>query len=86
MGLFDGLLGNATQNNNETAEKELRDVLIPNEKVDMAFTLVRDLIVFTDKRLILVDNKELQVKKLIINRFPTNLFHAFLLKLVDIST
>lgn len=39
MGLFDGLLGNATQNNNETAEKELRDVLIPNEKVDMAFTL-----------------------------------------------
>ncbi len=26
--------------------------LIPNEKVDMAFTLVRDLIVFTDKRLI----------------------------------
>ena len=36
MGLFDGLLGNATQNNNETAEK-LRDVLIPNEKVDMVF-------------------------------------------------
>ena len=86
MGLFDGLLGNATQNNNETAEKELRDVLIPNEKVDMAFTLVRDLIVFTDKRLILVDKQGIQVKKLIINRFPTNLFHAFLLKLVDIST
>ena len=84
MGLFDGLLGNATQNNNETAE--LRDVLIPNEKVDMAFTLVRDLIVFTDKRLILVDKQGITGKKLIINRFPTNLFHAFLLKLVDIST
>ena len=82
MGLFDGLLGNATQNNNETAEKELRDVLIPNEKVDMAFTLVRDLIVFTDKRLILVDKQGITGK----NRFPTNLFHAFLLKLVDIST
>ena len=37
--------------------KKLRDVLIPNEKVDMAFTLVRDLIVFTDKRLILVDKQ-----------------------------
>ena len=63
MGLFDGLLGNATQNNNETAEKELRDVLIPNEKVDMAFTLVRDLIVFTDKRLILVDKQGITGKK-----------------------
>lgn len=31
MGLFDGLLGNATQNNNETAEK-LRDVLILTKK------------------------------------------------------
>ena len=76
MGLFDGLLGNATQNNNETAEK-LRDVLIPNEKVDMAFTLVRDLIVFTDKRLILVDKQGITGKKLIINRFLQIYFTLF---------
>ena len=70
MGLFDGLLGNATQNNNETAEKELRDVLIPNEKVDMAFTLVRDLIVFTDKRLILVDKQGITGKKVDYKSIP----------------
>ena len=66
--------------------KRITGCFNPNEKVDMAFTLVRDLIVFTDKRLILVDKQGITGKKLIINRFPTNLFHAFLLKLVDIST
>ena len=57
--------------------KKLRDVLIPNEKVDMAFTLVRDLIVFTDKRLILVDKQGITGKKLIINRFLQIYFTLF---------
>ena len=54
MGLFDGLMGNAAQHDNKSVEKELQGVLVPNENVDLAFKLVRDLIVFTDKRLIIV--------------------------------
>lgn len=30
-------------------------ILIPGEQVELAYVLVRDLIVFTEKRLILVD-------------------------------
>ncbi|MCB8509030.1 PH domain-containing protein, partial [Enterococcus faecalis] len=48
----------------------LRDVLIPNEKVDMAFTLVRDLIFFTDKRLILVDKQGITGKKVDYKSIP----------------
>ena len=43
----------------------------------MAFTLVRDLIVFTDKRLILVDKQGITGKKLIINRFLQIYFTLF---------
>ena len=50
MGLFNGLLGNASKMNIEVAQKELQDVLMPEEKVDLAFKLVRDLLVSTEKR------------------------------------
>ena len=43
MGLFNGLLGNASKMNIDVAQKELQDVLMPEEKVDLAFKLVRDL-------------------------------------------
>ena len=57
MGLFDGLLGNATEANHEEVKQELASVLIPEEKINLAFKLVRDLVVFTDYRLIVVDKQ-----------------------------
>ncbi|MFV8211289.1 PH domain-containing protein [Streptococcus pluranimalium] len=63
MGLFSGLLGNASQKNNDKVEEQLRDILIPNEQVELAFSLVRDLIIFTEKRLILVDKQGVTGKK-----------------------
>ncbi|MDY5973966.1 PH domain-containing protein [Streptococcus hyovaginalis] len=63
MGLFSALLGNASQKNNDKVEEQLRDILIPNEQVELAFSLVRDLIVFTEKRLILVDKQGVTGKK-----------------------
>lgn len=70
MGLLNGLMGNATQHNNESVEKELIDVLIANEKVDLAFKLIRDLIVFTDKRLIIVDKQGMTGKKVEYKSIP----------------
>ncbi|MGQ9413275.1 PH domain-containing protein [Streptococcus pluranimalium] len=63
MGLFSGLLGNASQKDNHKVEEQLRDVLVPGEQVDLAFALIRDLIVFTEKRLILVDKQGVTGKK-----------------------
>lgn len=63
MGLFSGLLGNASQKDNAKVEDQLRDILIPGEPVELAFALVRDLIVFTEKRLILVDRQGVTGKK-----------------------
>lgn len=63
MGLFSGLLGNASQKDNDKVEEKLQDILVPGEAVELAFSLVRDLIVFTEKRLILVDKQGMTGKK-----------------------
>lgn len=70
MGLFNGLLGNASEMNIEVAQKELQDVLMPEEKVDLAFKLVRDLLVFTEKRLIIVDKQGMTGKKVEYKSIP----------------
>lgn len=63
MGLFSGMIGNASQRDNDKVERQLEDILIPDEQVNLAFILVRDLIVFTDYRLILVDKQGVTGKK-----------------------
>lgn len=70
MGLFSGLLGNASQKNTDKVERELADILIADEQVKMAFSLIRDLIVFTEYRLILVDKQGLTGKKTSYNSYP----------------
>lgn len=70
MSLLDGLLGNATNVDQDAIKKELKDVLIPNEEVDLAFRLVRDLVVFTSHRLIVVDKKGVTGKKVDYKTFP----------------
>lgn len=60
MGFIDGLLGNASTLSTAAVQEELAHILLEGEKVEAAFKLVRDLIVFTDKRLILVDKPPLK--------------------------
>ncbi|SET50942.1 PH domain-containing protein [Oceanobacillus limi] len=63
MGLFDGMMGNASEIDNKTAEKELKELIAPTENVEHAYKLIRDLFVFTNKRLILVDKQGVTGKK-----------------------
>ena len=42
MGLFSGLLGNASQKDIEKTERELENILTPAENVELAFSLIRD--------------------------------------------
>ena len=70
MGLFSGLLGNASQKDIEKTERQLEDILATTENVELAFSLIRDLIVFTDKRLILVDKQGMTGKKTSYKSFP----------------
>lgn len=70
MGLFDALLGNASAVNNVEVKKELNMILADSEEVEAAFKLVRDLIVFTKTRLILVDKQGITGKKVEYHSVP----------------
>ena len=70
MGFLDGLLGNASTVNKEDVTEELSRILVDGEEVDVAFKLVRDLIVFTDKRLLMVDKQGLTGKKVEYHSIP----------------
>lgn len=77
MGLFDGLIGNASQAKQKEVSKELEGVLILNEEVDLAFKLVRDMIVFTDLRLIIVDKQGVTGKKASYKSIPYHSISRF---------
>jgi hypothetical protein len=57
VGLISKLLGHASDLTPEQARQELDGILLPDEPVQVAFKVVRDLFVFTDRRLILVDRQ-----------------------------
>lgn len=55
--MFQAFKGNASEVDAQKLENELQPVLVEGEKIEKAFKLFRDLFVFTDKRLILVDKQ-----------------------------
>ncbi|APH14727.1 PH domain-containing protein [Clostridium sporogenes] len=63
MGLFDGLMGNASEVNIMEVEKEYSNILAENERVEKAYKLIRDMFIFTNKRLILVDKQGMTARK-----------------------
>ena len=70
MGLLSGLLGNASEVNVEKLQQELSGILIPEERVEAGFQVLRDQFVFTDKRLILIDKQGLSGKKVEYKSIP----------------
>lgn len=61
--MFQGLFGNAGEVNARELQKDLEAVLIEGEKVVQAFRIVRDLFIFTDRRLVLIDKQGLTGRK-----------------------
>ncbi|MBE9214801.1 PH domain-containing protein [Plectonema cf. radiosum LEGE 06105] len=63
MDIFNQFMGNASEVNVEKLQKELSALMIEGENIHKAFKLIRDLIVFTNKRIILIDKQGMTGKK-----------------------
>ncbi|MCJ2033763.1 PH domain-containing protein [Methylobacterium sp. J-068] len=63
MGFLDGLLGHGSDLSPAEVNEQLAGILTEGEPVQVAFRILRDLIVFTDRRLILVDKQGLTGRK-----------------------
>ncbi len=70
MGLFGSLIGNASNFSPEAATKEYGHLLASGETIEVAYKLVRDMFIFTPKRLILVDVQGMTGKKIEVKSIP----------------
>lgn len=70
MSLLDTLLGHAGEKPVEKISEEFAALLAPGETLQRAFGMVRDLIVFTDRRVILVNKQGVTAKKVEYRSIP----------------
>lgn len=61
--MLQNLFGNASEVDVQRLQKELEALLVDGEQLVRAFRILRDLFVFTDKRLILIDKQGMTGKK-----------------------
>lgn len=63
MGILDALLGNASEVDISKVQEELAPILADCEEVQLVYKLIRDMYVFTQKRLILIDKQGITGRK-----------------------
>ena len=77
MGLFSGLTGNAAEIDIDKLKEEYEKILTNDENLERAYKLVRDLFIFTSKRIILVDKQGMTGKKIEYHSIPYNNIRHF---------
>jgi hypothetical protein len=63
MGLFSASLGNAGEVSQDELNKQYSQQLCDDEEIELGFKPIRDMFIFTNKRLILVDKQGLTGSK-----------------------
>jgi len=70
MGLFSSVIGNASEVDINKIKEDYMKLLGSNEQMEKAYKLVRDMIIFTNKRLIIIDKQGVTGKKVEYHSVP----------------
>jgi len=70
MGLLDGLMGNASELDQQELNQEFEPIMANNEQVELGFKLIRDMFVFTNKRMIIIDKQGITGRKVEYHSVP----------------
>lgn len=70
MGILDALLGNASEIDVNSVARELAPIIGRNEEIQQVFKVIRDMYVFTNYRLILIDKQGITGKKVDYHSIP----------------
>ncbi|MEL4307611.1 PH domain-containing protein [Joostella sp. CR20] len=70
MGIFNKLMGNASEVSSEKLNEKYKRLLVENETVELGFKLLRDTFMFTNRRLILIDVQGLTGSKVEYKSLP----------------
>ncbi|SHG75798.1 PH domain-containing protein [Ferrimonas marina] len=77
MGFLNALMGNASEVDLEELKEELEPLLASEEQLQLAYKVVRDLFVFTDKRLLLIDKQGMTGSKVSYHTVPFKSITSF---------
>lgn len=77
MGLLDGILGNVSEVEPLQIQEEFADLFADDENVEHAYKLIRDLILFTDRRMILINKQGLTGNKVQYHSIPYHKINHF---------
>jgi hypothetical protein len=77
MGLLDGVLGNASRIDNAEATKEYGRLLSDGEQIHAAYRLIRDGLLLTSTRLILINKQGMTGKKVYYRSVPYRSISTF---------
>ncbi len=80
MGLINKILGNASEVSSEKLLAKYGQLLIEGEQIELGFKLFRDVFMFTDKRLILIDVQGLTGSKVEYKSMPYKSISRFSLE------
>jgi len=80
MSLLNKLLGNASEVSTEKLKEKYGRLLISNEQIELGFALFRDVFMFTNKRLILIDVQGLTGSKIEYKSMPYKSISRFSLE------
>jgi hypothetical protein len=78
--MLQGLFGNASEIDAKEIQRDLSDILIEGEAMVKAFRTVRDLFVFTDKRLILINKQGITGRKAEYHSIPYHSISHFVVE------
>ncbi|RYY00971.1 MAG: PH domain-containing protein [Gammaproteobacteria bacterium] len=70
-------MGHASEVSIDKISQEFQPILVDGEKIEIAFKLIRDMFVFTNKRLILVDKQGLTASKVEYQTIPYSSIKKF---------
>ena len=70
MGLLDGLMGNASEVDASVLQTEYAQILAGEERVEKAYQLIRDMFIFTNRRLVFVNRQGLTGSKVEYQSIP----------------
>jgi len=70
MGFLNKILGNSSEVSSEKLNQKYARLLVDNEQIELGFTLFRDVFMFTNRRLILVDIQGLTGSKIAYKSLP----------------
>jgi hypothetical protein len=70
VGLLDRLIGNAAEVDAAEMQEEFARILATDERVERAYVLIRDAMLFTNRRLVLVDKQGMTGSKVEYHSLP----------------